>query len=178
MNTIYTTTYKSPVGELLIGDFEGKLCLCDWKYRKMRERIDTRIQQSLLASYVNGETEITHQTIKQLEDYFNKHRISFDLPLEFAGSDFQKKVWKSLLEIPFGVTTTYLELAKNLKNLGAIRAVAAANGANAISIIVPCHRVIGADGKLVGYAGGLEAKKKLLLLEGINNTGNQLSLFN
>ena len=93
-----------------------------------------------------------------------------------VGSDFQKTVWNTLLQIPYGKTETYLGLSKSMNNEKAIRAVASANGANAFSIIVPCHRVIGSDGKLVGYAGGLSVKKKLLELEGALAT-NQLSLF-
>ena len=92
------------------------------------------------------------------------------------GTDFQKEVWTELIKIPYGESRTYLELSKQLGNELAIRAVASANGANAISIIVPCHRIIGSDGKLIGYAGGLSAKKKLLELEGALKT-NQLSLF-
>jgi len=94
----------------------------------------------------------------------------------FVGSDFQKTVWEKLLTIPYGKTTSYLELSRMLGDEKAIRAVATANGANAISIIVPCHRVIGSDGSLTGYAGGLNAKQKLLQLEGMN-FGEQLELF-
>ncbi|MCF8381230.1 MAG: methylated-DNA--[protein]-cysteine S-methyltransferase [Bacteroidales bacterium] len=90
-------------------------------------------------------------------------RTEFTIPLLPAGSDFQKKVWNALLQIPYGTTETYLELSKRLSNEKAIRAVASSNGANAIAIIIPCHRIIGSDGKLVGYAGGLEAKRNYLL---------------
>ena len=95
------------------------------------------------------------------------------------GSDFQKSVWNALIQIPFGETKSYLALSQQLQNPDAIRAVASANGANAISIIVPCHRIIGSDGSLVGYAGGLEAKKKLLRLEGIQQFSKpgQIQLF-
>jgi len=84
-----------------------------------------------------------------------------------VGTDFQKRVWEALLRVPFGTTSTYLQLAKNIKNEKAVRAVAAANGANSMSIIIPCHRIIGSNGKLVGYAGGLPIKKQLLKLEQI-----------
>src|SRR5690606_18399830 len=105
-----------------------------------------------------------------------KKRTTFDIPLLFIGTDFQKSVWEALMEIPYGTTKSYLELSRDLGDENAIRAVATANGANSISIIVPCHRIIGSDGSLTGYAGGLNAKKKLLQLEGMN-FGNQLSLF-
>ncbi|MBF4983464.1 methylated-DNA--[protein]-cysteine S-methyltransferase [Nonlabens mediterrranea] len=114
--------------------------------------------------------------IEQLEEYFTKKRKHFNIPLLFTGTDFQKEVWNELLNIPYGQTISYLTLSRKLQKEKAIRAVASANGANAISILVPCHRVIATDGKLTGYAGGLTAKKKLLQLEGALNRG-QLDLF-
>jgi len=163
--------YKSPVGEIILGSFDNKLCLADWRYRKMRDTIDNRIKSNLKADY----TPIIDKTITQLEEYFKQERKEFDIDLLFVGTDFQKSVWKELTKISFGKTLSYLQLSKNLNNPKAIRAVASANGANAISILVPCHRIIGFDGKLVGYAGGLSAKKKLLQLEGA--FGEQLRLF-
>jgi methylated-DNA-[protein]-cysteine S-methyltransferase len=107
------------------------------------------------------------QTETQLNEYFEGKRQNFDLPLDFIGTDFQKQVWKALLNIPFGETRTYLEIAAQIGNAKAVRAVGAANGKNPISIIAPCHRVIGANGKLVGFAGGLENKKILLEIESL-----------
>ena len=103
--------------------------------------------------------------VLQLGEYFEGGRTAFTLNLNPKGTDFQKKVWESLLTIPFGTTTTYLKQTLALGNEKAIRAVARANGDNALSIIVPCHRILGSDGGLVGYAGGLRAKQKLLQLE-------------
>ncbi|MBS2097838.1 methylated-DNA--[protein]-cysteine S-methyltransferase [Carboxylicivirga linearis] len=168
--------YHSPIGELIIGDYMGKLCLCDWRYRKMRDSIDKRIKEGLEADYIEQETDLIKSTVIQLDEYFRKERQSFDLPLELVGSSFQKSVWNALLTIPFGKTETYLGLSRLLGNEKAIRAVASANGANAISIIIPCHRIIGSNGELTGYAGGLSAKKKLLELENALPT-NQLQLF-
>lgn len=111
-----------------------------------------------------------------MTEYFNKERDSFSVPLLLAGTDFQKSVWNTLCEIPYGKTQSYLELSRKLNNPKAIRAIASANGANAISILSPCHRIIGHNGDLVGYAGGLKAKKELLLLEG-SLEQNQLDLF-
>ena len=102
---------------------------------------------------------------QQLDGYFRQERHSFDVPLLFVGTDFQKAVWQALLTIPYGTTVSYAALAEQLGSPLSVRAVANANGANAISIFVPCHRVIGSDGSLTGYAGGLEAKKFLLALE-------------
>jgi len=167
--------FKSSLGELVLGSFEDQLCLCDWRYRKMRSAIDQRITSGLTAEYIEKETAVITQAQNQLTEYLEGQRKKFDIPLLIIGTEFQKSVWNELLKIPFGKTETYLGLSKKLKNETAIRAVASANGANAISIIVPCHRIIGSDGALVGYAGGLAAKKKLLQLEGIG--GNQLELF-
>ena len=109
---------------------------------------------------------ILRETARQLDDYFAGRRRVFDLPLAFNGTDFQKQVWQALLAIPFGETRTYGQLAAQLGNPSASRAVGAANGKNPISIIAPCHRVIGGNGKLTGFACGLEAKAFLLGLEG------------
>nr|WP_212214805.1 methylated-DNA--[protein]-cysteine S-methyltransferase [Carboxylicivirga linearis] len=142
----------------------------------MRDSIDKRIKEGLEADYIEQETDLIKSTVIQLDEYFRKERQSFDLPLELVGSSFQKSVWNALLTIPFGKTETYLGLSRLLGNEKAIRAVASANGANAISIIIPCHRIIGSNGELTGYAGGLSAKKKLLELENALPT-NQLQLF-
>lgn len=173
---ICTKDYKTPFGELIIGSHEGSLVLCDWKYRRMRKAIDKRIQSKLSAKYQSGESEIINETIAQLDDYSKGNRKQFYLPLKFAGTDFQQQVWQALIKIPYGKTESYLGLSKILGDEKAIRAVATANGANAISIIVPCHRIIGSNGDLVGYAGGIAVKKKLLQLEN-PMFDNQLSLF-
>ena len=175
-NSIIITNFSTPVGELILGSFEGKLCVADWRYRKMRAAIDSRIQKGLNANFVNGTSPIIELTKKQLNEYFVQERKEFTIPLLFLGTTFQKNVWSQLTEIPFGETKSYLELSKQLDNVKAVRAVASANGANAISIIVPCHRIIGSGGKLVGYAGGLKVKEKLLNIEEALHT-DQLSLF-
>src|SRR5262245_24847998 len=103
--------------------------------------------------------------VRQLEEYFSGRRKNFELPLDFQGTDFQVKVWKELLKIPFGKTISYLQLARRLGDEKVIRAAASANGKNPIAIIVPCHRVIGSNNELVGYAGGMHRKKWLLEFE-------------
>lgn len=103
---------------------------------------------------------------QQLEEYFSGKRTTFSLQMDLIGTDFQKKIWNELLKIPFGKTVSYMELAMQHGDVKAIRAVGAANGKNPVAVIVPCHRVIGAGGELVGYAGGLHRKKWLLELEG------------
>lgn len=162
---ITTCFHKTPVGELILGVHKGKLCLLDYRYRKMREAVDQRLQKFLECKYTDGSDPLLDQARQQLHQYFDGSRTDFDLPLALAGTDFQQSVWMELLKIPYGKTTHYSGLAQQLGNEKAVRAVASANGANAIAIIVPCHRVIGSDGTLVGYAGGLTAKRKLLELE-------------
>ncbi len=176
MNEIETTYFNTDFGELILGSYKDALCLCDWRYRKKRGQIDSRIRKGVGASYKEGLSTVTKECMLQLQQYFSGERMEFDLPLLTIGSDFQKQVWEKLKAIPYGKTETYLSLSKQLENEKAIRAVAAANGANAISIIIPCHRIIGSDGNLVGYAGGLGVKKKLLKLEKALDD-SQLSLF-
>ncbi len=103
---------------------------------------------------------------EQLEEYFAGKRKNFDMPIGLGGTDFQRKVWMEVAGIPFGQTTTYMKISQKLGNPAAIRAVGAAIGANPILVVLPCHRVLGSDGNLTGYAGGLERKKALLELEG------------
>jgi len=167
---------KTPYGELIIGSYGEKLCLCDWRYRKSRILIDKRIQSGLNEEYKQMDSFIIDETLSQLDEYFKGKRSEFDIPLLLVGSDFQKIVWNELLKIPYGNTETYLSLSRKIGNEKAIRAIANANGANAISIIIPCHRIIGSDGDLVGYAGGLPVKKKLLQLENAL-VDNQMSIF-
>lgn len=173
---IQTEIYQSPVGDLILGSYNNQLCLCDWRFRKMRNTIDKRIQTRLKSTYEESCSPIINETKTQLNAYFNVELTSFDLSMLWAGTDFQKSVWTALMDIPYGETLTYLGLSRKLENEKAIRAVASANGANAISIIVPCHRIIGSQGELVGYAGGLRAKKKLLELESPSKP-QQLTLF-
>ena len=162
---IHTESYSSPYGELILGSYQDQLCLCDWRYRKSRELIDRRIQTGLKASFVEAGSMVNEECKKQLMQYFNGERKEFDLSILLVGSDFQKSVWNLLLEIPFGKTLSYVSLSRRLGDEKAVRAVARANGDNAHSIIVPCHRILGSDGSLTGYAGGLRTKQKLLQLE-------------
>jgi methylated-DNA-[protein]-cysteine S-methyltransferase len=131
----------------------------------MRSAVDARISRGLNAEFVEGDAPVLDETKRQLDAYFRVERKEFDLPLLLVGTDFQKRVWHELLKVGYGETSSYLGLAGNMGDKNAVRAVASANGANAISIIIPCHRIDGSKGELVGYAGGLKAKEKLLALE-------------
>lgn len=177
MLSINIQYFPTSFGELILGSFNDELCLCDWRYRRMRNAVDARIQRGLDSGYVEGGSPVIETTKAQLNEYFAGTRTEFDVPLRFIGTDFQRRVWEALLAIPYGRTRTYASLTGKVAEPQAIRAVASANGANAISIIVPCHRIIGSSGELVGYAGGLLAKRKLLELEGSSPWMPELDLF-
>ena len=157
--------YTFSCGDMILGSFEGKLCLCDWADGRRRASVDQRLQRNLNANYVEGSSDVIQMAKRQLDEYFLHQRREFDIPLLFVGTDFQKKVWNELLKIPYGKTISYGDLAKRIGMPKSVRAVANANAVNAISIIAPCHRVIGNDGTLTGYGGGLERKRFLLELE-------------
>ncbi len=165
MTDICIQYHKTKIGELILGSFEDKLCLLDFNYRKMRNAVDDRIKKGLNADFIEEDSEIIEKTRTELDEYFKENRREFDVPIRMVGTDFQKSVWNALLKVAYGTTSTYLQLAKDINNGKAVRAVAGANGANAIAIIIPCHRIIGSSGELVGYAGGLPTKKRLLTLE-------------
>jgi methylated-DNA-[protein]-cysteine S-methyltransferase len=165
MNQINRQYYKTSFGKLVLGSYDEKLCMCDWRYRKMRGTVDNRLRKGLQTEFVEQDNEVLKAARQQLEEYFNHKRTVFDIPLLMAGTEFQKNVWNALMQVPYGTSLSYLALAEKINNKKAVRAVASANGANALSIFIPCHRIIGSNGELVGYAGGLPAKKKLLKLE-------------
>ncbi len=162
---IYIQYYTSPCGEIVLASMGDRLCLCDWSDMPCAERNKRRLVRLLGAELREEASEVLLRTKRQLDEYFAGVRKSFDIPLLPVGTDFQKRVWQALLEIPFGETRTYKETAMRMSNLRGIRAVAQAIGANGISIFIPCHRVVGSDRSLTGFAGGLEAKKILLELE-------------
>lgn len=166
-NIIKIKRYESPCGVLMLGSFGDRLCLCDWQVEKHRDHVDRRLKRILQAEFEEGTSAIIEKAVRQLDEYFVGKRKEFDVPLLFVGSDFQKTVWQELLEIPFGKTISYGEMAQRIGMPKAVRAVANANGANSMSIFAPCHRVIGSDHSLTGYGGGLSAKRFLLELEGV-----------
>ncbi|MGQ7935997.1 methylated-DNA--[protein]-cysteine S-methyltransferase [Paraburkholderia sp. D1E] len=156
-----TYAYKlmnSPVGELKLVANGNRLAAILWENDKPnRVRLPEQVEAD--------DRPILLETERQLNEYFAGTRDRFDLELDFQGTDFQKKVWAALLTIPFGATRSYSDIATQIGNINAVRAVGAANGRNPISIVAPCHRVIGASGDLTGFAGGLANKMLLLSLE-------------
>ena len=165
-NLIHIQPYCSPCGDLLLGSYDGRLCLCNWTAEKHPGRVDRRLRRVFTAEYAEGGSDVTRKAARQLDEYFARRRRTFDVPLLFAGTPFQKAVWTELLKIPYGHTVSYGELARRLGLATAVRAVANASGANAISLFAPCHRVVGSDHSLTGFGGGLAAKRFLLDLEG------------
>lgn len=162
--TILTTFHDTPCGVLRIATHGGSLVLCDWVGGSCERKL-ARIAKSLGCAAAEDPSPLADRVIVQIDEYFASQRKEFDLPLQFIGTDFQVSVWQSLLDIPYGRTITYAEQSRRIGRPEAVRAVAAADGANPISVIAPCHRVIGSNGRLTGYAGGLDIKFKLLALE-------------
>ena len=150
----------SPVGPLAI--YEDDECIVEIKFDKETE--------------VNDTSELLDACEQQLSEYFKGQRSEFSLPVELRGTDFQKQVWTELQKIPYGKTISYSELAIRLGDIKTIRAAGSANGKNKLPILIPCHRVIGKNGSLVGFAGGLDTKKWLLRREGAI-PGEQIDLF-
>ena len=165
MNRVNIQRHQTEIGELLLGSFGDRLCLVGCPNKEMRRAVDDRIRQKLDAKFVEQNDEVLEKTRKQLDEYLNGNRKEFDIPLLLVGTDFQRRVWKALTRVPYGTTSTDGQIAEDMGSPRAVRAVGNANRANPISIIVPCHRVIGSDGDLVGYGGGLPFKKWLLMLE-------------
>lgn len=162
---ITTTRILTPLGPMLAGANEDGICLLEFVDRRMLETQLKRLTRLFNAGIVPGSNRHFEALNTQLEEYFSGQRKEFDIPLVMAGTSFQQKVWAGLRQIPYGTTRSYKEQAKFIGQPEAVRAVARTNGDNRIAIIVPCHRVIGADGKLIGYGGGLWRKQYLLNLE-------------
>jgi len=163
-NSIEIAYYNSPLGVLKI--------LADEKGIKGIDFVKDKVK-----SIQNSSSEIIEKCIRQLDEYFQGKRKSFELKLNPEGTEFQRKVWKELLKIPYGTTLSYGEISRRIKNPKAVRSVGQAIGRNPISIVIPCHRVIGSDGSLTGYASGLWRKEWLLKHEEINlnNSKNKVS---
>lgn len=148
---MYKYYYETPIGRI-----------CIEEDNEFITKIDTTSEENHIEE---KETKLIKKTYEQLMEYFNGKRKTFNIPLKLNGTEFQKKVWKELLKIPYGETCTYKDIAINIGNEKACRAVGGANNKNSIIIVVPCYRVIGKNGDLVGYACGLDVKSKLLEIE-------------
>lgn len=167
----------TPIGAMFICATEKGICLLEFTNRKMLETEFKDLQKRLNAIILFGENEHIAQAKQELAEYFNGTRKQFDVALHPVGTDFQKEVWKQLNKIQYGETTSYMSQAKAMEKEKAIRAIASANGYNKISILIPCHRVIGSDGKLTGYGGGIERKRWLINHECEHSGKPRLTLF-
>lgn len=155
----------TPLGPMLAGATDRGLCLLEFAESESRGAQLAAIEKAFRARITPGAGPHLEAALEQLEEYFSGRRKAFDLSLDMHGTPFQQDAWRALLAIPYGCTVSYKEQARSMGRPSAVRAVANANGANPVSIIVPCHRVIGSDGTLTGYGGGLWRKKCLLELE-------------
>ncbi len=167
-HTLYMQYYDSPCGKLVLASSDDTLCLCDWHGMPYAERNKLRLERLLHAEFKIASSAVLEQAKQELGEYFEGKRRTFGITLCPVGTDFQKHIWDTLLEIPYGETRTYKEIAQRVNNLSGIRAVAQAIGANGISIFIPCHRVIGTNHTLIGFSGGIEAKRTLLDIENNN----------
>lgn len=158
--------YSAPCGNLLLGVNGQGICLCDWMTGDRIEKSLRRIRRFIPPGHPCRDDEtLLEEASRQLDEYFGLRRKVFDLPISPFGTEFQLLVWKTLASVPYGETLSYKGLAQAVSTSQGARAVASAVGANPLSILIPCHRIIGSDGALTGYAGGLEAKSFLLSLE-------------
>lgn len=164
-NVISIKYYDSPCGGMILGALENGLCLCDWKENRHRLRNDNRVKRFFNAVYEEKNSGVLDEASRELDEYFAGRRRKFAIPLCPAGTDFQINVWRALTSIPYGETRSYMEIAEGLGNVKGVRAVAQAVGVNQMSLFVPCHRVIGSNCSLTGFAGGLDAKRFLIDLE-------------
>ena len=164
MNALRYLRHDSPIGPLLLAASQQGLCAI-YMSRQRHAPEEPELHWQPVSRDDVAQLAILGRTREQLDEYFAGTRSQFDLPLDLAGTDFQRSVWKGLCAIGFGETISYGELARRIGNPKAVRAVGLANGRNPVSIVVPCHRVIGADGSMTGYGGGLDRKRYLLALE-------------
>lgn len=164
-NPVFLTWMETPVGPMIAGATSEGVCLLEFSDRRMLEAQFKTIRRRFKLPLVPGTNPWLTQLQTELIEYFKGSRRRFDVPLSYPGTEFEKRVWEQLLKIPYGETRSYEDLARNLGNSKAQRAVGRANGMNRIAIVIPCHRVINKDGKLGGYGGGLWRKQRLLELE-------------
>lgn len=157
--------YEAPCGRLLIGVHGQNICLCDWIIGDRIEKTLRRITGLLDPVPLHDNQDILQLVSDQLDKYFAGALRRFDIPIMALGTEFQRRVWEALFQIHYGKTVSYKEIATAIGLPHGVRAVASAIGANPLSLVIPCHRVVGSDGSLTGYAGGLEAKRFLLRLE-------------
>lgn len=164
METLYHTHLNTPVGRLLVASSDRGLVRILLPTEGKPDPV-SRLREHYPQTTLIEDRGRNQQALKQLQEYFDGTRTAFSVSLDLRGTDFQKTVWHAVAQIPYGKTSSYGEIARKIGNPKACRAVGAANGANPLPIAIPCHRIVGTDGSLTGYGGGIALKKKLLRLE-------------
>ncbi|KAB2878317.1 methylated-DNA--[protein]-cysteine S-methyltransferase [bacterium] len=156
---------KSPLGDMVLGSIADKICFLEFYLPERYKEMSGKIRKVFDAEWVEGTNDVIEQAEKELQEYFSGKRKNFTVPLDLRGSEFEIKIWEQLQKIPYGHVCSYGDIAKKINNPKSVRAVGGANHNNPVAIIVPCHRVIGKNGSLVGYGGGIDKKKLLIELE-------------
>jgi AraC family transcriptional regulator of adaptative response/methylated-DNA-[protein]-cysteine methyltransferase len=163
---VHVADVETPIGDMVVSASETHLLLLEFSHRRLLDTQLQRVSRAMDCVFERGVSPVIDMAREQLGEYFRGERREFTIPLHTPGTPFQNRVWAELQRIPVGTTTSYAAVARAIGQPNAVRAVAHANGDNRVAIIIPCHRVIGSDGSLTGYGGGLWRKKKLLELEG------------
>ncbi|PIE66334.1 MAG: cysteine methyltransferase [Desulfobacterales bacterium] len=165
MQRIEISLHETTLGSLLIGSLGQKICLVDFAQRDKKNVVMSRVVKGLDAEVVSQENDSICRAKQQIDEYLQGSRTVFTFPIIMVGTLFQKEVWRALMKVPYGHTASYRDVAKSIGRPRAVRAVGTANGANALALVIPCHRIIAASGSLGGYGAGLAVKKRLLALE-------------
>ena len=164
MATLFYTKTNTPFGQLIVVSSNKGVVRVTLPIESGRDRLD-EIKHEFPGSEFREDAQKNREAVRQLKEYFSGTRTSFDLPLDLQGTDFQKKVWKAMLKVPYGRTRSYGQIARDIGNPKACRAVGSSCGKNNITIVIPCHRIIGSSGSMTGFGGGIPLKVKLLNLE-------------
>jgi AraC family transcriptional regulator of adaptative response/methylated-DNA-[protein]-cysteine methyltransferase len=164
---VHVADVETPLGTMVAAASDAQLLLLEFAHRRMLATQLKRVERAMVCVFEPGESPVLTGLRAQLDQYFRGERTQFEVPIHTPGTPFQMRVWSELRRIPAGTTTTYANMAAVVGQPTAVRAVARANGDNRISILIPCHRVIGSDGSLTGYGGGLWRKRRLLEIEGV-----------
>ena len=165
MQTLNCISWDSPIGLIRLVSVDEKLIMCDWIDNHHHQSKFAKFKRIIGLNCIESESAVIIKTKSEILEYLNGERQSFDIPLHFIGTDLQQAVANELLKIPYGQTISYSELAKRIGRPTATRAVVNAVGYNPLSILIPCHRIIGSNGSLTGYGGGLDRKRKFLTIE-------------
>lgn len=165
---LYYTSLETPLGEMIACSEDRGICMLEFAdHKNLKKKLD-EISKVLQMELIQEKNNYLNILNTELKEYFEKKRKDFSIPISMIGTEFQKEVWRTISKIPYGQTISYLQEARKMGRPKAVRAVANANGQNKISIVIPCHRIIGSNGKLTGYGGGVWRKQKLLELENVS----------